>query len=114
MRANIIHHTKRSILINNNQPWCKKSSENFDATMGSYDGAETCELVGLFLLNTIKSKLPGNFGLYRDDGLAAIEASPKEIDTIKKHLCTIFRNYNLRITVDSNKKIVNFWTSLLI
>ena len=42
----------------------------FDVTMGSSDEAEVCELVGLFVLDS----LPKNFGktnteLYRDDGL---------------------------------------------
>ena len=30
-------------------PW-RKIRSDFDVTMGSFDGAETCELVGLFLL----------------------------------------------------------------
>ena len=39
-------------------------------TMGSFDGAEICELVGLFILNELKRRIPEvNFGLYRDDGL---------------------------------------------
>ena len=28
------------------QPWQKKGDTTFDVTMGSYDGAETCKLVG--------------------------------------------------------------------
>ena len=36
--------------------------------MGSSDGAEMCELVGLYLLNKIKPLLgSNNVGLYRDD-----------------------------------------------
>ena len=35
--------------------WVKKIDENFDVTMGAYDGAEICEK---------------DIGLYRDDGLA--------------------------------------------
>ena len=27
----------------------------FDVTMGSYDGAETCELIGIYILDGIKS-----------------------------------------------------------
>ena len=46
----------------------------FDVTMGSYDGAETCELVGLFLLNEIR-KRHNNFGLYRDDELGIINTT---------------------------------------
>ena len=38
--------------------------------MGSYDGAEVCELVSLFLLNNLRNKFVKNsIGLYRDDGL---------------------------------------------
>ena len=37
--------------------------------MGSYDGAETCELVGSFLLSQLQD-LNINLGLDRDDGLA--------------------------------------------
>jgi hypothetical protein len=38
--------------------------------MGSYDGAELCELVGLFILKEISDKFgKENVGLYRDDGL---------------------------------------------
>ena len=41
--------------------------------MGSFDGAEVCELVGLYLLNKIKPLLgSNNVGLYRDDGLAIV------------------------------------------
>ena len=54
-----------------NRSWFKRNGNAmFDVTMGSYDGAEVCELVGIFILN-ILAKLFGksNVGLYRDDGL---------------------------------------------
>ena len=39
--------------------------------MGVYDGAEVCEIVGLFLWNDLANKFDKNsIGLYRDDGLA--------------------------------------------
>jgi hypothetical protein len=42
----IIWHAKQLLLYNNNTAWFKKNSSNsFDVTMGSFDGAETCELV---------------------------------------------------------------------
>ena len=51
--------------------WIKKNSSSFDVTMGSYDGAEVCELVGLFILNDLCNEYgKDNIGLYRDDGLA--------------------------------------------
>ena len=36
----------------------------FDVTMGSYDRAETCELVGTYLLSLLPDKLKHNTGLY--------------------------------------------------
>ena len=45
----------------------------FDDTMGSYDGAEIYELVGLYLLNKLSTVIgKSSVGLYRDDGIAAI------------------------------------------
>ena len=43
----IIKHCCKSLLYNNQEPWKKKNTDScFDVTMGSYDGAEICELVG--------------------------------------------------------------------
>ena len=48
----VIMHTKQSLLFSNETPWQKKNSNTlFDVTMGSFDGAETCELVGCYLLS---------------------------------------------------------------
>ena len=33
--------------------WVKSENEEFGVTMGSYDGAEICELVGLYFLNEL-------------------------------------------------------------
>ena len=42
--------------------------------MGSYDGAEVCELVGLYLLNLLTNEFgKHNIGLYRDDGLSCFQ-----------------------------------------
>ena len=38
--------------------------------MGSYDGAEICELVGIFILKSLEEKIDKqDIWLYRDDGL---------------------------------------------
>ena len=71
----IIKHSRKSLLFKNNDEWVKKNGENqlFDVTMGSYDGAEVCELVGLFLLSKLQPLLGVNrVGLYRDDGLSYV------------------------------------------
>ena len=105
----IILHAKKSLLYNTGEPWGKKTTSNlFDVTMGSYDGAESCELVGAYLLHTIKEKHGYNFGLYRDDGLGITQASPRQAERIKKDLCNIFGKHDLKITIEANKKIVNF------
>ena len=54
------------------QTWVKKNDQkDFDVTMSSFDGAETCELVGLYILHVLGIKYEkNNHGIYRDDGLA--------------------------------------------
>ena len=40
--------------------------------MGSYDGAEISELVGLYMLHKLEDIIPQkHLGIYRDDGLAS-------------------------------------------
>ena len=62
--------------------------------------------------NYFLSKLPPEYstdvGLYKDDGLAALDKSLKEIENIKKHICKIFNDHNLKLTIEANKKCVNF------
>ena len=62
-----IINSKHSLLFSEGQPWEKRNlTSNFDVTMGSYDGAETCELVGCYLLSQLK-QLPGiEIGLYKE------------------------------------------------
>ena len=76
--------------------------------MGSFDGAEMCELVGCYILALLTEKYGRNIGLYCDDGLAAFNGKPHEIEKIKKELCKIFRDNDLKITVEGNKTKVNF------
>ena len=49
-----------------------------------------------------------NVGLYRDDGLAITNATPKDTENIKKEICRIFNKNGLRITIKANKQIINF------
>ena len=105
----IIVQAKQSLLFNRDSVWCKRESSTlFDVTMGSFDGAETCELVGSFLLSKITPVCGNDIGLYRDDGLAAFKKSPREIEGIKKHICKVFSEHNLKLTIEANKKCVNF------
>ena len=76
------------------QDW-KTSSSLFGVTMGRFNGAETCELVGLYLLSKLPPEYSTDVGLYRDDDLTALDKSPKEIENIKKHIYKIFNDHNI-------------------
>ena len=74
----IIYHPKQSLLYNNKTAWKKKNSPNaFDVTMGSFNGAETCELMASYLLHQLSEGIRSQVGLYRDDGLGAFKMSPQ-------------------------------------
>ena len=47
-------HSRKSLLFRKDEVWVKRENPSFDVTMGSYDGAEVCELVGLFILDKVK------------------------------------------------------------
>ena len=67
----IIYHSCKSLLFNQGQTGMKKGSHMFDVSMGQYDGAEVCELIGIFLLNLLGRKYDTkSIGLYRDDVLS--------------------------------------------
>ena len=45
----------KSFLFCEGHPWVKIGTENFDTAMGSYMGAELCEMVGLYILHKLTS-----------------------------------------------------------
>ena len=59
------------LLFFGNETCEKRSTENcFDVTMRSFNGAEICELAGLYIQSNIKNiLLQINFRLHRGDGL---------------------------------------------
>ena len=105
----IIIHAKTSLLYHQNTPWAKRNTTDmFDVTMSSYDGAETCELIGVYMLSLISAKFKDRVGLYRDDGLAVCRATPKEIEKTKQEVSNIFKSNGLKIAIEANKKTINF------
>ena len=50
----------------------------------SFDGAETCELIGIFLLSQINQDIGQNFVLYRDDGLGIVDTTLRVAENMKK------------------------------
>ena len=104
-------HSRKTLLFSNNEPWVKRgNSPMFNVAMGSYDGAEVCELVGLYILHKLTSAYPnGNIGLYRDDGLAVFKnMSARSLDKMRKDFSKIIGELGLQITAQSNLKIVNY------
>ena len=106
----IIHHARKSLLFSENGTWIKKNSGLFDVTMGAFDGAEICELVGTFILNSISERFnKKDIGLYRDDGLSVFKnLSGPENEKVKKILQKIFKENGLNIIIQCNMKIVNY------
>ena len=67
-----------------------------------------CLLWGSYLLNQLPGGIKNHVGLYRDDGLGAFQLAPRQIERIKKDICNVFSDNGLKITIDVNKKIINF------
>ena len=82
----------------------------FGVTKGSHDGAEVCELVGIYLLGQLSNIIDKeNIGLYRDDGLSVIEnANELKLDRWRKDAIPIFHNEGLKITIDTNLTTTDF------
>ena len=106
-QENIILSCRKSILVYSGEIWEKTQNKNFDVTQGSYDGAEICELVGLFLLSQL-AQLNINVGIYRDDGLCVVRLTNRQSENLKKQLCQLFQQFGLTITIEANKKVVDF------
>ena len=69
-----IFHARKSPLYNEGEPWIEKQSNRFYVTLVSYDGADVCRLIGIFMLSLIGNKYnPNIIGLYRDDGFAVFK-----------------------------------------
>ena len=106
----IVFHARKSLLFNKKESWIKKGDDLFDVTMGAYDGAEVCELVGCFILSSLPAKYKKeDIGLYRDDGLAIFKnLSGPQSERIKKDFQKIFKSHDLEIVIQCNMKSVNY------
>ena len=87
----------------------KKQSGLLDVTMGAYDGAEVCELVGTYMLLLISEEdNKKDFRLYRDDGLGVVKNKKgPETEKIRKNIQKICKN-KLDIVIQCNMKLVNY------
>ena len=108
----IINHCRKSLLFDtDNNTWKKRSTDSsFDVTMGSYDGAEICELVGLYILSSLEKEIQKeDSGLYRDDGLIILKNhNGQQTDRKRKNIIQIFKELGLKIQIETKLKEVNF------
>ena len=93
----LIYHCRKSLLFFNDEAWKKKDTDSsFDVIMGSFDGAEVCELIGIYIQSLLTGSIElikENIGLYRDDGLILLRN---------------IKSTNRQIT-KKNKKIPKYW-----
>ena len=106
----VINHARKSLLFDGSHTWIKKQGGLSDVSIGAYNGAEVCQLVGTYLLNILSKKCNKNdLGLYRDDGLAVLKnKSGPQSEQVKRHMQKIFKEHGLDIVIQCNMKVVNY------
>ena len=77
--------------------------------MGAYDGANFCEIVGLFLLNNLANKFDKySFGLYRDGGFVLFTNINRHCShKIRKEFHQHFRENGLSLEIVCNIRTAN-------
>ena len=110
-----IRFASKSLLYYSDEPWVKRGESNFDVSMGAYDGAEVCELTGIFMLSLLSKHINKNhIGLYRDDSLAILKnTSGLEAEKLKKKFRKLFKEKDLDIIVQRNLKITDYLDIIL-
>ena len=107
----IIKHCRKFLLFHDSKPWIKKLNNHlFDVTMGSFDGAKVCELVGALILAQLSNIIKNtDMGLYRDDGIIIIR-NPNEpkLDSFRKRISNALKLLGFKINIHTNLKIGNF------
>ena len=91
-----INATKKALLYSEGQPWTKKGEVAFDIPMGSFDGAECCELTGLYLLHLLQ-ETGVDLGLYRDDLLGVTRLKGRPLERMKQEIQAIFQENGLKV-----------------
>ena len=79
------------------------------------DGAETCELVGILVLNILSNIIDkSSIGLYCDGGLGVFDKlSGPQIEQTKKKIIKIFKDCDLSITVTTSITSADFLNLIL-
>ena len=78
-----------------NEAWKNKSTDScFNVTMGSYDGAKICVLVGIFILKSLEDKIDKqDIGLYADNKLMILHnANGQKTDRTRKYIIKVMKD----------------------
>ena len=78
--------------------------------MEIFDGAEVCQLVGIYILCSLAKLInKEDCGLYRDDGLLILRnVNGQQIDRIRKKITKTLKYIGFAIDIETNSKIVDF------
>ena len=99
-----------SLLFHDGKPQIKKLNHLFDVTMGSFDGANVCELVGALILSQLSRILNNtDMGLYRDNRLIIIrKPNGPKLDNYRKKISNALKLQGFKSTIHTNLKTVYF------
>ena len=78
--------------------------------MGSFDGAELCELVGIYLLSKLLEIIPKDqSGLYRDDSLLLLrKMNGQKTDQIRKQVIKLFKDAGFLLEIETKLEQIDF------
>ena len=103
----ILWHARKGYTLWKKEVWAKIKGSDFDVAIGSPDGAEVAEFVGLYLLDKV-TKILQESGLYRDDGAGVTRATGPQVSRLEKKLHDTFKKEGLKITTEVNIKKIDF------
>ena len=88
----------------------RRITQDFDVTKRSCDGAEVCELVGLYLLKLLTNEFGKHNIILRIEMMVSHVSTTFQIRNQRKFkkMCKIFKENLLNITVECNLAIINF------
>ena len=77
--------------------------------MDSYDGAEICELVGVYILTRLATIIKvSDCGLYRDNGFVIMRnVNGQQIDRERKNIIKILKDARFNIDIETNSKVID-------
>ena len=110
----LIYHCRKSLLFFNDEAWKNKDTDSsFDVILGSFDGAEVCELIGIYIQSLLTDSVElikkENIGLYQDDGLILFRnINGQKTDRLRKRIIKKFQSIGFKIEIVTNLQEVDF------